>query len=117
VIGTLLRYALGRWFPTSGLPVTTIGLNVAGAFALGVLVALLDRRPSHLVRAVVGVGLLGSFTTFSTFVVDVDRLLDRGDTGLSVATVAVTLTAGIAAAFIGMRIAGSVAGRSAEGTR
>ena len=115
VMGTLLRYWFGRWFPTSGLPVTTIAINVVGALALGVLVVVLDRRPSQLTRALVGVGVLGSLTTFSTFVVDVDRLLDRGDADLALATLVITLAAGLAAALLGMRAAGFMANRATKG--
>ncbi len=104
IIGTLARYVLGRWFPTDGLPTTTIAINVVGAFALGFLATGLDAHPSPLRRAFVGVGILGGFTTFSTFTVDADRLTDGGDPWLALGSIAITLVLGIVGAAAGLAV-------------
>ncbi len=92
-LGSLARYGLAVAGP--GL-VTTLATNVLGSFALGVLVA---RRPEgRWSRPFLGTGVLGGFTTFSTFAVQtVDASVPAG-----IAYVAGTLALGIGAASLGM---------------
>jgi len=63
-----------------GFPWSTLTVNVLGAFILGAVIELsaLVWSPSPEVRAMVVVGMLGAFTTFSTFSMDLYFLLDRG---------------------------------------
>ena len=111
-IGTWARWGIGATWPVrpDRFPVTTLSVNVAGAFLLGlVLVALLDRRPARpLAHALVGTGALGAFTTFSTMAVEAVTLvhLDRFWTAgayLAVSLVlgALAMTAGLA---VGRRV-------------
>lgn len=92
--------SLARWGLVLALPdlLTTLAINVAGAFLLGVLVA---RRPDGTwSRPFLGTGVLGGFTTFSAFAVQaVDASLPTG-----IAYVAGTLVLGIAAADLGLRL-------------
>ena len=78
-LGTAARYALGRLVPVAPdtFPTTTFTINVLGAFLLGTLVGWLARhRPDDVrLRALFGVGVLGGFTTFSTFAVETVQLL------------------------------------------
>ncbi len=84
MLGALARYALTALLAPllvrTGLPWATLLINVSGSFALGLLAALAAR---HVVgpewRAAIGVGFLGAYTTFSTFSVDLDGLLTRGE--------------------------------------
>ncbi|WP_024805234.1 CrcB family protein [Nocardia sp. BMG51109] len=82
-LGALARYGLARWWPTppGGFPWATFVTNVSGCFLIGVLmVAITDIRTAHpLVRPFLGVGVLGGFTTFSTYA-DEARDLLRPDT-------------------------------------
>ncbi len=82
-MGALLRFAmvteLHNWLG-SGFPYGTLAVNVLGSFAIGCLsIALIDRvGESELWRLIFFVGLLGSFTTFSTFSLDTVELMMAG---------------------------------------
>jgi fluoride exporter len=80
------------------LPVGTLAVNLTGAFALG-LVAGLALHGDALLLA--GTATLGSFTTFSTWMLETERLAEEGDERLAGANVAVSLAGGLAAAGIG----------------
>ena len=84
MLGALARYALTALLTPllarTGLPWATLLINVSGSFALGLLAALAARSAvSPEWRAAIGVGFLGAYTTFSTFSVDLDGLLPRGE--------------------------------------
>ncbi|MFJ7770145.1 fluoride efflux transporter CrcB [Streptomyces sp. NPDC097107] len=86
--GAAARYAASLWWPTQtgGFPWTTFWVNVAGCALIGVLmVVVTEVRGAHrLVRPFLGTGVLGGFTTFSTYAVDIRHLLaaDQLRTGL-----------------------------------
>ena len=109
-VGALARYGLGRAFPvaTGSFPATTLVINLTGAFLLALLVGVLARRPGldPVWRPLLGTGVLGGYTTFSTFAVDADRLGSTGHPGLAVAYVAATLLGGALATGLGMVAAG-----------
>jgi CrcB protein len=77
VIGSLSRYGLAEGFPhdAGSFPWATFATNVIGCFLIGVLLALLTPLSHPLLRPFLGTGILGGFTTFSTFAVDTDKLL------------------------------------------
>ncbi|TDW23601.1 fluoride efflux transporter FluC [Kribbella kalugense] len=77
VIGSLARYGLAEAIPhdAGGFPWATFVTNVLGCFAIGVLLARLTPRHHALLRPFLGTGILGGFTTFSTFAVDTEKLL------------------------------------------
>jgi CrcB protein len=96
VLGSLSRYGLGE--VRSGLA-TTLAINVVGAFLLGLLVGL--RPHGRWSRPFLGTGVLGGFTTFSTFAVQtVDASAATG-----IVYAAGTLVLGIGAAALGLRVA------------
>jgi CrcB protein len=104
VIGSLARYALGQVFPTpNGFPWTTFAINVFGCLLIGALMAYVTERWSDrpLVRPFLGVGVLGGFTTFSTYEVDALRLINAHDAGTALAYLAGTFIAAIIAVYIG----------------
>jgi CrcB protein len=109
-VGSGLRYQLGQWFPTAAgtFPATTFAINVAGAFALGVLYAWLARRAQEdsWRRALIGIGFMGAFTTFSTLCVDAVLLVRGDDVALAAAYVLASVAAGLVAAAAGIRMAG-----------
>lgn len=105
LLGTAARDALSAHYsPSVGdFPTLIVVINVSGALLLGVLLAVLatarsDRR--HHVRLLAGTGLLGGWTTYSTFALDTIDLLRRHDLATAVVSAAVTVLAGaIATAF------------------
>ena len=111
ILGAEARYGLARWVshPAGTMPWSTVVINVLGSFLLGALMALIDARGAHrLLRPFVGVGILGGFTTFSTFAVDVDVLLHAHRYGVAAGYLALTVVACLAAVTAAYRM-----GRSA----
>jgi CrcB protein len=109
-IGALARYGLSRAFPVAAgtFPTTTFVINVAGAFVLAFLLESLVRRgaPEHWLRLLVGVGVLGAFTTFSTMATEIALLWSDGDGGIAVVYAAASVVTGVAAVFAGLVLAG-----------
>jgi CrcB protein len=90
-----------RW--PSTLPWGTIVVNVAGCLALGLLAGALDSRP-HLNpawRTFGAVGVLGAFTTFSTFENETLALLQRGELPAALVNVGLSVTLGLLAVWTG----------------
>jgi fluoride exporter len=107
-LGGSARYAIGlAWGRrVDGFPWATLAVNVGGAFALGLLVGLFTGRvdPPPWLQAALTVGLLGSFTTFSTWTLDSVRLAERGLGGLALLNLAAALVAGLAATVAGLAL-------------
>ncbi|HET9380778.1 MAG TPA: CrcB family protein [Streptomyces sp.] len=85
--------------PPGGFPWTTMGVNILGCALIGVLMAAVTELPAphRLARPFLGTGVLGGFTTFSTYAVDVQRLLDAGRTATALAYLAATPVAAVLA--------------------
>jgi CrcB protein len=99
--GALSRYGIGTLLGTQAFPWATLLINVAGSFALGlVLVAGPVKLDGDLTTAI-GVGFLGAFTTFSTFSVETQTMLREDRVGPAVTYVVASLVAGVAAAALG----------------
>ena len=107
LIGTELRYGAGLVFPeTAGsVPWTTLVINVVGSFVLAVLTTVLIARPktSFWLRAGLGPGLLGSFTTFSAVVFTIDQQIRGGFHASWLAYLALSLVLGLGAAAAGWK--------------
>jgi fluoride exporter len=107
-LGGPVRYGLGLAFPTAPhtFPATTFAINVSGSFVLALLMVLiLDVWPPNAyVRPFFCVGFLGAYTTFSTWMVDTDRLISAGAYGTAAANVLLSLAAGIAATSLGLSV-------------
>ena len=84
-----------------GQPLSTLAINVVGSFALGLLVARLWSSAAPWLRAGLGAGLLGSFTTFSAVAV---TLVHLGVSWSAALYLALTLALGLAGAWAGLRI-------------
>ena len=112
VIGAEARYGLGRALPTAAgdFPWITLLINVAGCLLIGMLMVLaLDVLPTHrLLRPFLGTGVLGGFTTFSTFEVDVVRLVDDHHAVTAILYVVASLTACLVAVWVGVTAAAAV---------
>ena len=103
ILGVLARYGLGRaTMHTDALIWTTVGINIAGSFLLGLLVA--EQWFGRDLREAVGVGSLGGFTTFSTFSVQVVLEVDGGRAGTALAYLTVSVIGGLACAAAGYAI-------------
>lgn len=106
VVGTALRFGTDLVLPHSAeqFPAGTLVVNTLGAFVLGWLVAGLWTRPAvpQWLKAALGPGLLGSFTTFSAVMVSLVSLASADSWALAAAYLAVTLTLGFAAAALGL---------------
>ncbi|MEU1074413.1 CrcB family protein [Streptomyces sp. NPDC005878] len=101
-LGASARYGLALAWPThaGGFPWSTLLINVLGCALIGVLMPLISeggRGAHHLVRPFLGVGVLGGFTTFSTYAVEVARLLARRQPGLAMVYAAGTLLGALGA--------------------
>lgn len=108
-LGTLARYGVERAVATDavGFPWGTLSVNVVGSLVLGIVVTLVVGRwpDDRWLRPLVGVGFCGGFTTFSTFVVEIDQRARHGHDGTALVYLAVSLVAGLAAAFAGSMLA------------
>ena len=105
-IGTALRLLIDTVLPHSDaqFPVSTLAINTMGALALGVLVARLWPRASGWLRAGLGAGLLGSFTTFSAVTVSLVALSAADEWMLAAGYLAATLALGWGAAALGLSL-------------
>ncbi len=105
-LGALARFGLTRLVPPDdfGVPWATLSANVAGSLLLGLVTAVaIGRFPNHrYLRPLLGVGVLGSFTTYSTLAIELDTRLGQGRVGPAVAYALVSIAAGIAAAAAGL---------------
>lgn len=101
MVGAAARYGAGLLWPTAptAFPWTTLVVNVVGCAVIGAfLVQITEGRTPHpLLRPFFGTGVLGGFTTFSTYAVDVRRLVEHGQAARGMAYLAGTLLAAMAA--------------------
>lgn len=88
------------------LPVATLAINVSGSFLIGIVVGIVSARPglSPLWRIFLATGILGGYTTFSTFSLDALDLARGGAPFASLAYVCASVIAGIAAAYAGLAL-------------
>ena len=114
-LGAVGRYlvisAVGQVFGT-GFPLGTIVVNVIGSFLLGALTEAmaLAWSPSPELRAMIVIGILGAFTTFSTFSLDVALLYERGALGQAALYVGASVVLSIGAFFLGLALLRSALG-------
>ena len=108
-LGATARYALTLWWPTAPgqFPWATFWTNVVGCAVIGVfMVVITDVWAAHrLVRPFFGTGVLGGFPTFSTYAVDIQRLVDGGHPRTGLAYLAATLLAALTAVWLAMTAA------------
>jgi CrcB protein len=105
-IGAACRWALGVAFPASpsGFPWATFAINVSGGLLIGILMVLVTEvfTGRRLLRPFLGVGVLGGYTTFSTYVVDIQRLFAGGSGRTGLLYLGATALAAVAAAQAGI---------------
>ena len=117
-IGALLRYQTGRllthWLgpnTVTAFPWATLTVNVFGSLAMGLLAGYLARhgQGGDQWRLFLGVGVLGGFTTFSAFSLELMLLIERSQAAQGLIYAAVSVLAGLTALYLGlilMRLAG-----------
>ncbi|MDX5981369.1 fluoride efflux transporter CrcB [Exiguobacterium profundum] len=108
-VGALARYGLGMMVDSIGpsaFPVSTLLINLIGSFLLGWLTHMFLRtgKLSPQFVTIVGTGMIGSFTTFSTFSVETIRLLDESRIGLALLYVFLSITLGLGSSWLGYRV-------------
>lgn len=113
-IGSLCRYWLGKLsFALFGpsWPWGTLAANLIGGLAMGLLAGILGRLAmgSEAWRLFVGVGILGGFTTFSSFSLETAMMIERGALLSAGVYVAASVVGAIGALFVGLTIARAVA--------
>ena len=111
-IGSVARYGLGlaagRLAPNVGWPLGTFAANVLGGLLMGVLVGWLAFRggaQQEAVRLFAAVGVLGGFTTFSSYSLEAVQMIERRQIGLACAYVVGSVVLAILALFVGLMIA------------
>ncbi len=104
MLGTGLRLVADLILPhqDSGFPLGTLIVNVGGSFVLGLLVSLAWPRVPRWLRAGLGAGVIGSFTTFSAVMVSLVAQASLGSWWLAAGYLALSLTLGFAAAVLGL---------------
>ncbi|HJW81730.1 MAG TPA: fluoride efflux transporter CrcB [Acidiferrobacterales bacterium] len=109
-VGSVLRYGLSTWVHAllgRGFPYGTLAVNVLGCLAMGVLFVLLVERmgESAVWRAGLLIGVLGGFTTFSTFSIETFNLIEQGAMARAAGNMAVSLVLCVGATWLGVILA------------
>lgn len=106
VVGTGLRLAIDAAIPhgDTDFPLSTLVINCVGAFLLGALVARLWATAPPWLRAGLGAGLLGSFTTFSAFAVSLVSLSAAGEWMTALGYLGLTVVLGLGSAWLGLAL-------------
>ncbi len=108
-LGSVARYGTMVWvarYLGAHFPYGTFAVNVAGAFVMGVLIELMAFvwSPSEAMRAFLTIGVLGGYTTFSTFSLDAWLLIERGDYGFAFLYILSSVVFSIAALLAGLHL-------------
>ncbi|CAA2156906.1 Putative fluoride ion transporter CrcB [Methylobacterium brachiatum] len=101
-----INVAVARLLPGFGFPLATLLINVLGSFLMGVLAEgfALRGAAGHPARLFLTTGILGGFTTFSTFSLDAISLYERGEPALAALYVAVSVAGGLLGLVAGMAL-------------
>jgi fluoride exporter len=109
--GAWLRFVAGRLVGVSAFPWSTLLVNVSGSLAMGLLAGWLARHGSggEGWRLLLGVGLLGGFTTFSAFSLELALMIERGQVGWAAGYALASVLAGVLGLFAGLALARGLA--------
>ncbi len=107
--GSAARYLTGKltlgWFGPD-YPWGTLAVNLIGGFLMGMLAGTLARigQGGEQWRLLIGVGLLGGYTTFSAFTLDLMNMIERGDYGMGLGYILASVVGSALALFAGLSI-------------
>ncbi|WP_038049696.1 fluoride efflux transporter CrcB [Thermus caliditerrae] len=111
-LGSALRYGLGAWVQAlagPSFPYSTLLINALGSFLIGVVIRLsLEGALSGEGRLFLAVGVLGGFTTFSTFSYETLALLQDGEVGRALVYVLASVVLGLLLVLLGYRLGGAL---------
>lgn len=105
-IGSALRYWIYLLFKTQSFPFATLLINIAGSFLIGIIMGLAIREnnvPADY-KLFLATGICGGFTTFSAFSYENVSLLQAGKFNLAFIYILASVTAGIAATWLGFKL-------------
>lgn len=109
LVGSALRAGIGMWVPAERgtFPTAVLVVNIVGSFLLGLYLSRRERSvgPRWSLQFW-AIGIIGSFTTFSAFSLDVFHLLEEGRLLIATGYVTASIVGGLAAALIGQRAGG-----------
>lgn len=119
MLGATARYGLAHWWldnEPGRFPWATFWANVTGSALLAiVLVAVIERFPGHrYARPFLATGVIGAYTTMSTYTVETALLVKDGDAALGVVYAVTSLVGGVAAAYAGVRVTRAVTGHAVD---
>jgi CrcB protein len=100
-VGSIARYAIGLNVDQSHFPWATLAINVSGAFMLGLFLTLALGHLSIAVMTPIAVGVLGGYTTFSTYAWEGFTLSKTGRAGVALVYIAASTVGGLLAAWGG----------------
>lgn len=106
-IGAGLRLLATQWFAAQGwatYPWATLLINVTGSGLMGIVAGVMLMRPDvpPEMRIFLATGILGGYTTFSAFSLEVWQLLERGEAGMAIAYIAGSVLLSLAALLAGL---------------
>ena len=111
-LGSMARFGLGllaaRLAPNATWPVGTFAANILGGLAMGLLVGWLAFKGGahqETIRLFAAVGVLGGFTTFSSYSLEAVMMIERRDYALAAAYVVGSVVLAVVALFIGLMVA------------
>lgn len=112
-VGSAARYLLGKltlgWFGPN-YPWGTLAVNLIGGFLMGLLAGTLARiGGSEHTRLLIGVGVLGGFTTFSSFSLDAVLMIERGEWNVALFYVLASVIGSVLALFAGLHLVRALA--------
>ncbi len=106
MLGGVSRCALGQLWPSSGFPWTTLLINLTGSFLLGLLLTVNQPALPASYRLLLGTGLLGAYTTFSTFSYETVALVQQHSYLTAASYVVASLLLCLASSLVGIRCGG-----------